>query len=302
MRRGETAVSTPPHHPPSDAIPDGIATCLSILNVLTSNGENPLSPMVKNLTNSCILCRMSKVLIVEDDAFARNGIQTYLESLGYMTAEAENVQKGWEMAVEWQPETAVIDIRLPLDHSHTGPTVEPHGIALALRLKKAFPTLPIVLLSAHEKYEQEVIQMARRHVRGIAFLHKGGDMTRLHSAIVEVQAGRAVFNRSIVNKYVVETAVSSQFGEEERPYINQAVAEFPTLSPREQEIAHLIAAAHTPQSVAAHLHLSQSSVENRITHIYQKLGLTTMKTDNPTLRKLPILVKACLIYDIKRCK
>ena len=258
--------------------------------------------MVKNLTNPCILHAMSKILIIEDDAFARNGIHTYLESLGYKTAEAENVQSGWEIALAWQPDTAVIDIRLPLNTNHTGPTVEPHGISLALRLKKSFPTLPIVLLSAHEKYEHEVIQMAQRYVRGIAFLHKGGDMTRLHSAIVEVQAGRVVFNRAIVNKYVMETAVSTQFGEEERPFINQAVTEFPNLSPREQEIAHLIAASHTPQSVAGHLHLTQGSIENRITHIYQKLGLADMKTDVPALRQLPVLVKACLIYDIKHCE
>jgi len=242
---------------------------------------------------------MSKVLIVEDDAFARNGIHTYLGSLGYVTADAATVQTGWEMAVAWQPETAVIDIRLPLNADHTGPTLEPHGIDLALRLKKTFPTLSIVLLSAHEKYEHEVIQMAQRHIRGIAFLHKGGDMTRLHSAIVEVRAGHAVFNRSIVNKYVVETAVSSQFGEEERPFVAQAVAEFVNLSPREQEIAHLIAASHTSQSVAERLHITQGSVENRITYIYRKLGLTDMKTNAPTLRQLPVLVKACLIYDIK---
>ena len=141
--------------------------------------------------------------------------------------------------------------------------------------------------------------MAQRHIRGIAFLHKGGDMMRLHSAIVEVQAGRAVFNSSIVNKYVVETAVSTQFGEKERPYIDQAVTEFPTLSPREQEIAHLIAASHTSQSVAEHLHITQGSVENRITYIYRKLGLADMKINAPTLRQLPVLVKACLIYDIK---
>lgn len=242
---------------------------------------------------------MSKVLIIDDDAFVRSGIHTYLESLGYVTAEAGNVQKGWEIAQTWEPETAVIDVHLPLNENYTGPTMQPHGIDLALRLKRSFPALPIVLLSAHAKYEREVIRMAQRHMRGIAFLHKGGDMTRLHTTIREVQAGRTVFNTVIINKYVVETAVSSRFGAEERPFINQAVADFFTLSPREQEIAHLIAASHTPQSAAKHLHLAKGSVENCITSIYQKLGLTDMKTDNPALRPLPILVKACLIHDIK---
>ena len=241
-----------------------------------------------------------KILVVDDDAFTRSGIEGYLQSLGYTVHTAADAQTGWDLAVSQRPQTAVIDIRLPLDgRTQTAPATEPNGIGLSLRLKEAFPILGIVLLSAHHEYEAEVIRLAQRFVRGIAFLHKGGDILRLRTAIEQVQAGRTLFNQEIANKYAVETAVQAQFSEEERPYILSALDEFSYLTPREQEIAHRLAAAHTPDSAANRLCLARGSVENHITRIYRKLGLSEMKNKLPQLRPLPVLTKACLLHDIR---
>ncbi len=241
-----------------------------------------------------------KILVVDDDAFTRSGIEGYLQSLRHTVYTAADVQTGWELAVTQRPQTAVIDIRLPFDgRTQTTPVTEPHGIGLSLRLKEAFPTLGIVLLSAHHEYEAEVIRLAQRFVRGIAFLHKGGDMLRLRTAMEQVQAGHTLFNQEIVNKYAVETAVQAQFSKEERPHILHALDEFPRLTPREQEIAHLLAAAHTPASIANRLSLARGSVENHITRIYRKLGLAEMRNRSPQLRPLPILTKTCLLRDIR---
>jgi DNA-binding NarL/FixJ family response regulator len=241
-----------------------------------------------------------EILVVEDDAFTRSGIEGYLQSLGYAVLTAADAQTGWELAVAQRPQTAVIDIRLPFDgRTQTGPVTESHGIGLSLRLKETFPTLGIVLLSAHHEYEAEVIRLAQRFVRGVAFLHKGGDMRRLESAIERVQTGRTLFNSDIANKQAVETAVTAQLSPEERPYIRHALNEFPRLTPRAQEIAHLLAAAHTPGSVASRLALARGSVENHITRIYRKLGLAEMKKEASGLRPLPILTKTCLLHDIR---
>ncbi|NHZ72502.1 MAG: hypothetical protein GWP17_05410 [Aquificales bacterium] len=95
------------------------------------------------------------------------------------------------------------------------------------------------------------------------------------------------------------TAVQSRFSAEERPYILYALDEFSRLTPREQEIAHLLAAAHTPDSVAGRLSLARGSVENYITRIYRKLGVAEMKKEAIGLRPLPILIKTCLLHDIR---
>ncbi|HRQ39218.1 MAG TPA: response regulator transcription factor [Chloroflexota bacterium] len=246
---------------------------------------------------------MPDVLVVEDDAFTRSGICRYLHALGYQPREAGDVQTAWELALAAPPPTAVIDIRLPLTAAGNGlPPTKANGIDLTLRLKKSFPTLGVVLLSAHHEYEREVIQMAQRFMRSIAFLHKGGDMFRLEWALQEVQNGRTLFQSDLVNKTVLETAVRTHFTAAESDWIDQALDELPHLSPRELEIAHSLAAAYTPEAIAARLSLSKGNVDNVISHIYVKLGLAEMKEEGVGLRPLPILVKACLLADIRQSR
>ncbi|MFZ1398799.1 MAG: response regulator transcription factor [Candidatus Promineifilaceae bacterium] len=244
---------------------------------------------------------MPQILVVDDDVFARNGLRMYLESLGYQVSEAETVQSAWEYVLTAVPHLAVIDVLLPLQSNgcSTPPPTQPHGIELARRLKKSYPTMGIVLLSAHQEFEKDVLQLAQQPLRSIAFLHKGGDMARLQVALEEVQAGRTLFAQESINKFALATAVSTHFTPDERPWIEQAVAEFKFLSPREQEIAHLLSASHSSEHIAERLGLSKGSVDNIISRLYGRLGLTDMKADAPGLRPLPILIKACLLYDIQ---
>lgn len=245
--------------------------------------------------------KVATILLVDDDAFARQGLRLYLESLHYQVQEAADVQSAWNLIVSSPPQTAVIDIRLPLTNNHPPtPPTEPTGIALAQQIKKNYPTMSIVLLSAHEEYEREVIGLAQQYMRSIAFLHKGGDMGRLETALAEVQAGRTFFQQDVVNKYVLETAVRAHLQPDETIWIDAALTEFDQLSPREQEITHLLAASYDSDHIAQTLGLSKGSVDNTISRIYTRLGLTDMKTEATSLRPLPILIKACLLYDIQQ--
>ncbi len=104
-----------------------------------------------------------KILVVDDDAFTRRGIEGYLQSLGHTVHTAADAQTGWELAVTQRPQTAVIDIRLPRDgRTQTAPVTEANGIGLSPRLKETFPILGSVPLSAHHEYEAEVIRLAQR--------------------------------------------------------------------------------------------------------------------------------------------
>lgn len=244
---------------------------------------------------------MANILVVDDDAFARNGMRIYLESLGYQIREAADVQSAWDAVLTAVPSLAVIDVLLPLQSNgrSTPPPIDPHGLELMRRLKKSYPAMGIVLLSAHQEFEQDVLQLAQQQLRSIAFLHKGGDMGRLQVALEEVQAGRTLFAQDGINKFALATAVSTHFLAAEIPWIEQAVAEFEFLSPREQEIAHLLSASFSSEHIAERLGLSKGSVDNIISRLYGRLGLIDMKANEPGLRPLPILIKACLLYDIQ---
>ena len=245
---------------------------------------------------------MANILVVDDDAFARNGIRLYLESLGYNVVEAADVQSAWEIVLTTPPPLAVIDVMLPLHstgRSTTPARAEPHGIELTRRLKKSYATMGVVLFSAHQEFEKEVLHLIQQYFRSIAFLHKGGDMSRLSIALQEVSAGRTLFDTAALNKFALATAVSIHFSRCETPWIEQATTELAHLSPREEEVAHLLSASFAPDHIAERLGLTKGSVDNIISRVYSHLGLTDMKTEAPSLRPLPILIKACLLYDIQ---
>jgi DNA-binding NarL/FixJ family response regulator len=242
---------------------------------------------------------MSHILVVDDEAFTRHGLSNYLGALGYGTYEAGDVQTAWELVRRYRPPTAVVDIRLPLtpiDHPH--PQQNPNGLQLARELKQTYPTIGLILLSAHEEYEREVIRLSQQFVRGIAFLHKGGDMGQLEPALRAVQAGHTLFQPDMVNAVVLDTAVRQHLLPDETLLIDTALANFPTLTPREAEIAHLLAAAYTSQAIANRLTLAKGTVENYTVSIYEKLGLAHLKQEDVGLRALPILTKVCLLFDI----
>lgn len=242
---------------------------------------------------------MMDVLLVDDDAFTRQGICAYLESLQFGVQQAGDAATGWQMARERPFPLAIIDILLPADANQTDIPQEPKGIALTLKLKEAFPTMGVVLLSAHAAFEREVIGLAQRFVRSVAFLHKGGEMARLPMALAQVQQGRILLPAG-VNRVAVEAAVKSHIGYEELPWIEHALNHIPQLTPREREIAWLLATSYTPEGIAQRLYLAKGSVENSITQIYRKLGLADMREEDVGLRPLPILVKACLLADIRQ--
>lgn len=244
---------------------------------------------------------MLKILVVEDNAFARYGQHLYLESLGYQVYEANTVQSAWETAMSVQPQFAVISLILPLTCSEisTPSSTELHGLSLTVLLKKSYPSMGIVLLSNQPEHEREVRHLLKQHQRSIAFLLKEGDMGRLNVALQEVMAGRTLFEPAGINKHALATAVKTYFSVNEIAWIEQVAAELSHLSPREQEIAHLLSASLSSEHIAQHLGLSKGNVDNTISRIYHRLGLNEMKIEEASLNRLPILVKACLVYNIQ---
>ena len=57
--------------------------------------------------------------------------------------------------------------------------------------------------------------------------------------------------------------------------VARAGARAGTLSAREQEIAELVGSGRTNRQIASELHLSESTVENHLSRVYAKLGISS---------------------------
>lgn len=88
---------------------------------------------------------MPRVLIVDDHAFIRRGVQTILHSYPEweFCGEAENGKEAIRLADELKPEVIIMDVSMP----------GLNGIEATRAIRKTQPDIKIVLLTLHESAE-----------------------------------------------------------------------------------------------------------------------------------------------------
>lgn len=88
---------------------------------------------------------MPKVLVVDDHAFIRRGVNSILQSFPEweLCAEAENGQEAVRLADELRPEVIIMDVSMPVLN----------GIEATKIISKSHPEIKIVLLTLHDSAE-----------------------------------------------------------------------------------------------------------------------------------------------------
>lgn len=243
---------------------------------------------------------MPTLLLVDDDAFNREGIRLYLKGEGFDVMEAGDEESAWAAAETGGLDAAVVDISIPPDPRTPSRPSHSFGVTLARRIKAANPALGVVLFSAYEDRGSDVLEMVREGMRGIAYKLKGSQPGALLAAIHDVMAGRVVIDPEVhANRRGLADELLRRLTPDERKWVEIAVASFEQLTPREKEIALRLAASHNTEGIASALSVAPKTTENYITHVYDKLGLNEMAREAPHLRKVVVLAKACMINDLK---
>ena len=134
---------------------------------------------------------MTRVLIVDDHAFIRRGVQTILHPFPEweFCGEAENGREAIRMARELKPEIIIMDISMP----------ELNGIDATRAIHKSQPAIKIVLLTLHDS--SELLRFAfRAGARG--YLLKSDAEQELVKALTVVSGEGAYISRKIDNAVV----------------------------------------------------------------------------------------------------
>lgn len=236
------------------------------------------------------------ILVVDDDAFNREGVRLFLEGFDFPVIEAGDAESAWEQVQTNQLQAVVLDIVLPQKKEEKVDFQVSVGVTLAGRIKRSYPSLGIVLFSAYEDRGSAVLDMICHGVRGLAYKLKGATPTTVLEAIYAVQTGQVVIDAEVTNLSLLSQRFFDLLSPLERPWVKQTAEHLATLTDREQKIAYFLAASHTPSSIADQLNLSQKTIENHITNIYKKTGLDEL---DPQLRQIVILAKACMLRDLE---
>ncbi len=185
------------------------------------------------------------ILLVEDHAFTRDGLRATLnlESDLQVVAEARSGEEALEILVQHRVDLAVVDIGLPgMD-----------GIATAREIKRRWPTVRIVMLTAHDLREEVFASLASG---ADAYCLKSASPELLLLAIRAAAAGSAYLDPQVAHHVLGG--------------VRMPEARSP-LTRRELEVLKLIADGLPNKEIAEQLGISVSTVKLHVQDILVKL-------------------------------
>ncbi|PYI38113.1 DNA-binding response regulator [Arthrobacter psychrolactophilus] len=195
-----------------------------------------------------------RVVIGEDEALLRHGLQLVLEGGGFEVVAAASDAVELERAVGLHlPELVITDIRMPPSHSD-------EGLRAALRLRAKHPEIAVVVLSQHmqSRYAKELLSSSNGKV-GYLLKQRIADVDTFLGQLRDVAAGGMALDPDVVALMVARAKRS-----------NGAIRE---LTPRQQEVLALMAEGRSNSRIAAELFLSEKAVVQHTSRIYDSLNL-----------------------------
>lgn len=190
---------------------------------------------------------------MEDDALIRDNLSRLIgDATGFQCIAAyASAEQALQQIPRNIPDVVLMDLNLP----------GISGIECVRRLKKLIPGLQIMVLTVYEDSDKV---FAALEAGAGGYLLKRTPPDKLLEAIEDLHQGGAPMSSYIARKVV-------QSFQKLRPDIS----EMDNLSPREEEILHLVAGGYHNKEIAGQLNISPETVRVHLRNIYEKLHVNS---------------------------
>jgi two-component system nitrate/nitrite response regulator NarL len=194
-----------------------------------------------------------RVLIIDDHALFRVGLQGLLEQRGIEVADAvASGIAGIERAKELQPDIVLLDLRMP----------DMGGLEVLQKLRETETSIPVVMLTTSNE-EADLIKSLRSGAQG--YLLKDMEPDELVSALRDIENGKNVVAQDLTDALARMVQGETNLDDDEGP--------FSELTPREMEILCLLAEGQSNKLIARNLGISDGTVKLHVKAILRKLGI-----------------------------
>jgi DNA-binding NarL/FixJ family response regulator len=193
-----------------------------------------------------------RVAIVDDQLLLREGIATLLASDSRLevVGRGANGQDAIDLAGSLRPDIILLDIRMPVID----------GIQALREIKLRWPEVRAIVLTSFVN-DGYVVEGLMAGADG--YLLKDSSPSALISSIIAVSEGERVLEPGIVTYVAKVLAKQNQ----------QRNSAYDGLTPRQLQMLTMIARGFVAKEIARELQVSEKTVRNHISHIYQKLGI-----------------------------
>jgi DNA-binding NarL/FixJ family response regulator len=193
------------------------------------------------------------VVIVDDHAIFRSGVQAELGDLVEVLAEAGTVEDAVRVIAERRPDVVLVDVHMPGGG----------GVEVIRQVFAARPDQRFLALSVSDAPE-DVIAVVRAGARG--YVTKTITGPELADAVRRVRDGDAVFSPRLAG-FVLDAFADSLPADEVDPELDQLTA-------REREVLRYIARGYLYKEIALRLGISAKTVEAHVSSVLRKLQLS----------------------------
>jgi two-component system response regulator DegU len=207
---------------------------------------------------------MITVVIVDDHPVVRAGMRTVLDAADDVTvvAEGESGADALRLVTQHCPDVLVLDVNLPDPSAGSGQAL--NGLEVTRQLREQGTTTAILVLTVHDD-RQTIFGLLENGATG--YVLKDEALETLVSAVRAAAQGESWLSPAVARQ-VVRRAVGEALPESPAP------SPIP-LTPRETEVLQLLAQGLDNAAIAEQLVVAKQTVQNHVTNIYGKLGVTT---------------------------
>ena len=213
----------------------------------------------------------TRVLLVDDHTMFRQGIKYILESRQdadiKVIGEAENGRQACEKVRELQPDVVVMDVHMPqMDGVRATRAIMNMDSGYGLRRngsdnRTTPPAIVMLTMSKHDDYVFEAIKAGAR-----GYYLKDSDAGELVKAINQAAEGEMILNPDLAQRVLREFRQMTATGE-----VKTGLA---SLGDREIDILRQVAAGRTNMEIADALGLSEKTIKNQLSSVFNKLHLS----------------------------
>lgn len=190
------------------------------------------------------------VVVADDHPLYREGVVRALLASGNVeiVAEAEDGRSALAEIQAHQPDVALLDYKLP----------ELDGVAVTHAVMREQLPTRVLIVSA---FTDSGVVYRALEIGAAGFVSKEARREQIADAVLACARGENVVPPDVASGLVSEIRLRKQ-------------TDGPALTPREQEILHLIAAGKSLPQIAKELYLGLTTVKTHVQHLYEKLGVS----------------------------
>src|SRR5436305_7587918 len=201
-----------------------------------------------------------RVVVAEDSVLLREGIVRLLTEAGFdVVAQAGDAEDLLRKTRAHKPDVAVIDIRMPPDHSD-------EGLRAAKAIRSELPDVGILVLSQYVD-EHYALDLVSDGADGVGYLLKDrvADVDRFIDGVRRVADGGSVLDPEVI---------AHMLGR------RRDQAPLDGLSDRERQVLELMAEGLSNKAISDCLVVPERAVEHHVTSIFGKLGLPASRREH----------------------